>query len=300
MKQLENLKAIADRELGGLHAGQELKDRILLSAAQGKHAAKPHKQRIVIGCIGAAAVAAALLFAFFGVHVPGDTEPIIHSQPAGSMEPAGHDSMTIGNSGTVTTAGKQASSIWGDGIVAVGGRYYRELTTDASAAPGLAGASLGQVTEFLADVSLSAFGGIVSNSLPLGTTVYEIDGMGGTLVAASDAGVWHVYQRVSYSERALIGSERIQDTLQISGHIVAMSLSGAGAVSDPALCESLWQTLLNTAVYESSGTVSGRAVLLITLDNGLTVQLQTRNGRFGACGVWISTEFDEALREAMP
>ena len=63
-------------------------------------------------------------------------------------------------------------------------------------------------------------------------------------------------------------------------------------------CEALFATLLDCASYESSGSVSGKQTLLISLDNGLALQLAVKNDKFSACGTWSCPEFFEAFEDA--
>ena len=123
--------------------------------------------------------------------------------------------------------------------------------------------------------------------------------MGGTLVAAEVNGSMRLFQRVSFNGNALRGSETLDDTLQISGHIASMELSDVGVITDADTCEQLISTLLDCATYESSATVSGRQSLLICLDNGLTVQMAVRDDSLSACGTWSCPEFFEDFQAAL-
>ena len=64
-----------------------------------------------------------------------------------------------------------------------------------------------------------------------------------------------------------------------------MELTDSGIVDDPAKAQSLMQTLLDNAEYDSaaSGTDDTRS-LLISLDNGLLIQLMVGQDSLSACG----------------
>ena len=162
----------------------------------------------------------------------------------------------------------------------------------------LLGESLGTVSEFTTEPSLSGTDVILSNAATLGAEIFAVDGMGGTLIATEVNGVTRLFQRVSFNGSALQGSESLADTLQLAGHIISMELSDVGVIEDSSACEKLFATLLDNASYDSSGSVSARQSLLIGLDNGLTVQLAVRNDKLAACGTWSCPEFFEAFENA--
>ena len=305
LHQLEQLSQTGDRALSGLEADRHLMLRIERAAAQPP---QPRKRKV-----WAPALACAMaLVVCFAVTVPMLRQPrqnsLITSQAAGNgvagseraLLNMSEDSVSIGQNG----AAPAYRSIWEEGsgtfpLIGAQGRYYRMLTTPGTVSDSLLGTSLGTVAEFTTEPSLSGGDVLLSNAAAFGTEVYEINGMGGTLVAAEVNGSMRLFQRVSFNGNALRGSEALDDTLQISGHIASMELSDVGVITDAATCEGLMSTLLDCATYESSGTVSGRQSLLIGLDNGLTVQLAVRDDNLSACGTWSCPEFFEAFEAAM-
>ena len=97
-----------------------------------------------------------------------------------------------------------------------------------------------------------------------------------------------------------MGSETLADTLTDASHITAMELTGIGVIDDPAITQSLMQTLLDNAVYESASVGSGDTKsLLMALDNGLLMQLMIGDDTVSACGTWSCPEFFEAYDAAM-
>ena len=80
---------------------------------------------------------------------------------------------------------------------------------------------------------------------------------------------------------------------------MAVELSGVGTITDQNTAESLVDTLLDNASFESSGSVSGSQSLLIQLDNGITVQMAVKDDKLSACGTWSCPEFIDAFTDAM-
>ena len=308
MKRLEQLPEITNETLGGLVAGQEMKARILASAAA------PRRRRPAARVWVPALCATLALVVGLSVGLPSllatpSQQPLISSMPAGDGT-VGNEQALLDLNGTNVNVGARGTapdfrSIWENGsdgsfpMIGLKGRYYRMLTTPDSVSSTLLGSSLGSVENFTTEPALAGSDVVMSNRVAGGTEVYEISGMGGTLVAAQVDGVYRVFQRVSFNGGALLGRENLADTLQISGHILMMELSGVGTVTDSQTAEQLFATLTDKAQFESSGTVSGKQSLLIELDNGLTLQLLVKNDKLGACGVWSCPEFFEAFEAAV-
>ena len=141
-------------------------------------------------------------------------------------------------------------------------------------------------------------GGIVSNVVPQGETVYSVNGMSGAMVAANVDGSMRVFQRVSFGNTALKGGEGLADTLR-AGNAVAMELTGVGTVTDAATAQSLYNTLIGNATLARSGASETGASLLIQLSNGLTLQMAVRDESVMACGTWSCPEFFEAFAAAV-
>lgn len=308
MKRLDQLPEVVNETLGGLTAGQNLKLRIE-KAAQPTAQAPIRRQRVwmpALACALVVALGAALV-------IPALTDrqtqqPLIVTQAAGNGQ-VGNEltgkELTRGN--TTIAASRSAPSyrsLWAEStggafpLLGINGRYYRLLTSPESVSDRVLDTSCGAVAEFTAEPSLSGNDVVLSNTAPVGTAIYPVSGMDGTLVAAQLDGQTRLFQRVSFNGNALKGSESLADTLQIAGHITGMELSDVGSVTDADKCETLFDTLLSNASYESSGSVSGKQSLLIELDNGLTLQLAVKNDRFSACGTWSCPEFFEAFEAA--
>ena len=306
MKRLEQLPEITEKALGGLTAGQHLKLRLE------KAAANPQPQHRPVAAWAPVLACALVLAIALGVGIPAlKPQPetgLISTQPAGQSGSGNEIALLDLNRNTVnirqriSAAGED--SLWASGengnfpLIGVNGKYYRMLTVPQDADGALLGKSVGTVAEFTTEPALSGTDVILSNVAAGNTKVYGVSGMSGTLIAAEVDGQTRIFQRVSFNGSALRGKETLADTLQIAGHITAMELSGVGTVADPAACEALFATLLDCASYQSSGSVSGKQTLLITLDNGLALQLAVKNDKFSACGTWSCPEFFEAFEDA--
>lgn len=303
-RRLEQLDQTADQALAGLKADQHLMLRIEKTAMQPQKE-QPRRK----GWVPALACAMALVVCF-ALAVPAmqpDTKPLLTAQSAGDKSISAERALNMPEDDVSITRGTAAPayrSLWEQGsgtfpLVGVNGKYYRMLTSPTKVDSSLLGSSLGAVAEFTTEPSLSGTDVLLSNAADLGTEIFEVKGMGDTLVATTVNGTMRLFQRVSFNGSALRGGEELADTLQISGSIRAMELSDVGVVTDTDACEALFQTLLDNASYESSGTVNARQSLLIELDNGVTVQMAVRDESLSACGTWSCPEFFEAFEEAM-
>ena len=305
---LRDLPATADKALNGLEATPFLKariDRAVTEKKQGKvHFALPAWAPAVC-CAAVVLVLALAAFPMTGEQ-PGS---IIDSGMLGDPTPVPANVLTADlNSGSVFISASSAKpgyrSIWSDvkdgsfPLVGINGRFYRMLTSPNTVDSSLLGAQIATVSEFTTEPSLSGADSVLSNAAASAAAIYAIDGVSdSTLVAAPVNGRMRLFQRVSFNGNALRGREALADTLAVSGRAVAMELSGVGTVTDPAACEALLATLLSCASYESSGSITSKAALLIELDNGLVLQMSVRGDKLAACGVWSCPEFFEAFEQ---
>ncbi len=181
-------------------------------------------------------------------------------------------------------------------LIGINGKYYRMLTNPNELDGALLGSTVASIAEYTTEPSLSGTDVVLSNAATSGTAVYAIKGVSSdTLVAAEVNGRMRLFQRVSFNGNALRGTEQLADVLAITGQVIGMELTGVGTVTDPASCETLLAVLLGNACYESSGSISSKAALLIELDNGLVLQLAVKGDNLAGCGVWSCPEFFEAF-----
>lgn len=298
MKQLEKLPEMTERAMGGLQAGPGLKYRITQAAAN------DHKVRFAFRPAAAALCAAAVVLCAVLIPVLNKPAAPLNVVSAGAPVEGTLLADTTLHGGAVTSSAPGVRSMWAtakDGafpMVIDHGKVYRMLTTPAEVPSALLGTPLGVVELMTDEPALADANALMSNVAAPGETVYEIHGMGGTLVACKVGDSMKLFQRVSFNGNALIGGERLADTLRIGGHVVRMELEGVGEVTDDAALGSLTDTLLGSAAYENAGQVAGSQTLTITLDNGLQVQLLVKGNRLSACGTWSCPAFFEAFAAA--
>jgi len=312
MRDLQRLPEIAERSLGGLRADANMKAQILWKTSQieQEQISYHHPKRAL-----AFVCACLVLFAAVGILSQGSirdpSSPLFSTQAAGSPAGAGNRAL-LDLDKTKISIGVSASSsssqlgVWArfsDGsfpLVGIQGRFYRQLGKGLSFGSLKLDNPVAKVETFTQAPSLSSTDQIVSNILPVGTLLYRIAGLGDTLIAAEvDDGI-ALFQRVSFSGKAIRGSETLQDTLEITGHVTRMRLSGVGTIADPATCDALLEILFANAALESNGTIHTDNTLIMTLDNGIEVQLLYSQESFAGCGVWSCPEFIEAFMASNP
>jgi len=213
MKRLERLEEIANRQLGGLEANQEMFAKIRLKAAEEKTASRVHWKPVL-----ACALAFVMLFGCLTLIPQGkQQQELISSHSAGVQTtevpavgdlPAGSINMSGGSNGN---SGSLFASASGNTfpLVIVNGATYRMLTSPNGISSGLMGQKLGTVDEFNVEPALGT-SSIISNTVGQGEAVYAIDGMSGALIAAPVNGTTRVFQRISYAGTATIGGKTWQ------------------------------------------------------------------------------------------
>lgn len=324
MKRLENLPEIADEMLGGLHASQDLKNDILRDAQrvrQGESvkrntpwAQKPARRSPAaqaLRTVGALACVAVFLLGVL-VGVPelivknGQKITLITTNVGGDGPQNGQAQALNVPQGSITISQRDKPAyrgVWEPAsganfpLVCVEGRYYRLMSNPTAISNDLLGGALGTVSTYTSEPAL-ANGGIVSNIVAQGETVYAVRGMSGALAAANVNGSLRVFQRVSFGNSALKGGEGLGDTLCASS-VVAMELTGVGTVTDSAAAQSLYNTLLQHAELVRSGASETTQSLLIQLQNGIVLQMCVRDESVMACGTWNCPEFFEAFAAAV-
>ena len=296
VKRLEQLPEITDRALAGIQADAQLKYRILHAAEDLQK--KPVRRKLPRAALAGLCAAALLLAAGLPLALRPAQEQtsLVTSFMAGEATREPELAAKAGIQGGNLTAGQGGGSgLWEGGsdypLIGMNGRYYRLLSEPRGRK--LAGGSMGKIAEFSTEPALAG-GTVVSNVCAVGTEVFGVSGMGNAAVTAQLNGEWRVFQRVSYNGAALRGSESLADTLGIRGHVTSLSLSGSGTVTGPEAAR-LADLLLSSASYEGGGQLSGGERLIISLDNGLSLQMNAGNDRLSACGVWVCPEFFEAF-----
>lgn len=309
---LQQLPQAAEQGLSGLTAGDALRTRIQLAAAERK-APRTRFSLPVFARWASVACCCALVALVIAFTLPTQSElpdqsgALITSGTLGDPTAAPPVTGDLGSSGVVIRSGNSNPdyrSMWAPAsggsfpLIGVDGRYYRLLTTPRNVSGSLRGSALGTVSEFTTEPSLAGTDTILSNIVAFGETVYAVRGMEDTLVIAKVDGQMRLFQRVSFNGNARRGREGLEDTLQVGGRVIAMELTGVGTITDPDVCNRLMDTLFDNASYESSGSITSRQSLIIELDNGLVVQLAVKNDSLAACGVWSCPEFFEDFEDA--
>ena len=309
MSNLNNLKEVADRNLGGLKADTRLLHQILNAKTQ------KTKKRINWRPIAVVSSAAVVLLVAASIALPqlmrydGDINVVTKSAggeledgivefsanvPAGSVN-INESTKNIPGYHTLFAAGQSANFP----LVKIGNATYRMLTDAVTVSSGLLGSQLGSVTDYTSEPAVST-GSIVSNTVAAGQAVYAVQGMESAMIAAEVNGALRAFQRVSYSGAAIIGAETLKDVLTGDISVVSMELSGVGRISDNATVQELMDVLYSYANYEGAAVrTSYNQSLLLTLANGLSVQLNIGNESVSACGTWSCPEFFDAFTNAI-
>ncbi|MDD2428397.1 MAG: hypothetical protein PHQ85_02315 [Eubacteriales bacterium] len=304
MNKPEEFRQTADEMLGGLVAGQESYQKII--DYQGKRGFAPLELRRM------AAFAALFVFMLGIGSVALSKRPQVAKQietkAAGKEMPQGATmSAWAVPRGSITLSGGGSApgylGLWAQGsganfpLVAVEGRYYRLLTNPTAIDTSMLGGTLGAVEVFTNEPALADPNSVISNVAGKGETVHTVKGMNGAAVAAMVDGNLRVFQRVSFSGNALIGSENLSSVLG-KGKVVALQLSGVGTVTDIGEIDRLMDILKSRAIYKGSSGRSGNQALSIEYDNHIVLQLSVNGNDLSGCGVWSNAEFVAAFAQS--
>ena len=307
-EKLNRLPEIADKMLSNVQAGPALKEKIVEKAKRGQEIRfRPLRAVPALCC-------AALLLVAFTFGIPGLLgqkigKNVIESQPAGvGAEPTAIStqradipvrSITVAGSGEIPAY----KNIWARAsgavfpMIAADGQIYRMLTTPSKLSSKLTGAEKGAVAVYTSDPSAIS-GQIASNAALEGETVYVVSGMDGALLAANVDGKLRVFQRVSYNGAATTGSETLGDTL-CAGTVKELTLTGVATITDSATAQSLYDTLVADASYQSASSKETSQSLLIKTGSGLTLQLAVNGDNVMGCGTWSCSSFFDAFNAAI-
>ena len=306
--KLNRLPQIAEET--GLSANERLKSRITRAAERKPR--QPVMRRLVpafcalVVLVGCAAAGIPLLRGSDEQQAEGQ-EPLFSAIAAGSDLPLGEQLALDVPPGSITirsSSNPSYRSIWAQmnggnfPLIGVNGRYYRLLTNPTSISSAMLGEALGTVDNYTSEPALAGKNGICSNTVQSGETVYAVQGMKGAMAAANVDGVLRVFQRVSYGDSALVGGEKLADTLK-AGRVTALELSGVGTVNDPQKAQELMELLFAKADFLRSGGGESGCSLLIQLKNGLVLQMAVNGDRLIACGTWACPAFFDAFRAAV-
>lgn len=304
--KLNQLPQIAEETLGGLTADQALYHRILNREGTKRKPAILPVQRVLAF---ASVLVLVMGIGTIGVQMFGKEDqskqqfktqaagilPQVAALRAGNLP---HGSISLGKPGAVPDyKGVWARSQGGNfPLIRVNGAFYRLLNNPSSVDTNMLGTSLGSVEVFTQEPALDSSAALLSNTASAGTQVYQVADMQGSAIAAEVDGKLRVFQRVSFSGNALLGSESLPDTLR--GPIAGLQLSSVGTVTDAQEVSRLMSILLNDSSYQSSSTSTSDQALLIQYSNGIALQMSVRGNSLIACGTWNNPEFIEAFKAA--
>ena len=304
----ERLRALPEiAASSGLQADEQLRRKILRAAEGGQRKPGLSVKRLAPAFCALAVLVGGLAFALPSLQGKNLGQmPVIESHPAGTVSVGEKLALDVPPGSITIKSSRNPSyrSIWAPmsggnfPLICVNGRYYRLLTNPTSISSSLLGSSLGTVGTFTSEPALAGKNGICSNTVQAGETVYAVSGMNGAMAAANVNGQMRVFQRVSFGDSALVGGEKLSDTLKASS-AVALELSGVGAINDPAAAQRLVGILTNNASFLRAGGSETNQSLLIQLKSGLVLQMAVNGERVIACGTWACPEFFEAFQEAM-
>ncbi|MCL1964506.1 MAG: hypothetical protein FWF69_05535 [Firmicutes bacterium] len=302
---MERLPGVANEMLAGLTVTPALRHRILVKAKRHSVAlepsysvparrAHPGFQRL-IPAVGMALVMVLMigLGAFYG----GNDTLFVEN---GQEMIAGSAGAQPGGSGVPRFRSLFAGQGANPPLIGINGRYYRMLNTPLSVSSALIDREFADVDKSSDEPSLLSKVGVVSNIVPIGAKVYAIQNISTkTLCAAEVEGSMRLFQRVSYASMGALDNESFDDTLDVSGLVAALELSGVGVITNDVDANDLIFLLSENAIYTGGELSESDQALTIYLQNGLSLQLLVQEDVFGGCGTWVCPEFFTEFEAAL-
>ena len=323
MNKLDELRPIANEMLGGLHADEAMRYRVIRAAKEGAAPRRNTMKRAVpavcmaalaLVCVGAAGLrlnpkeqeAPVMLTAARSMDAPAVVEisTIAAGTDLSAMEV--EEMAALGGKARVGAQEAQAESLFAsaDGdiaMIAVEGRVYRMLKTPKDIAGGMLAGEVGSVLLHDSMPSMASpkeMQAGLSNVAAEGAAVYGVKGLDAkTAVAAEVNGSMRVFQRVSFAGRGPAG-ESFEETFSVRGSVKEMTLSGVGTLSGDT-ANAVMNVLLDRAVLKSADATARKQTLTVTLDSGLKLQLGVSGDTVCGCGGWSCPEFFEAFEAAL-
>lgn len=298
-----SLPEAAHDMLGGLTANAALRHRILMEAERkqttpriaGK--AAPRTGRPSLARLIPAVGMAAAMTVMIGL---GMQNARLNNAQVGQTDLA---SYTMSGSAVSGDTVPQYRSLFADeganpSLVGINGRFYRML--NVMVPQDVLGSVIAEVQAYTDEPSLAATVGVISNVVGAGTPIYKVDDISQKTACIVEVdGVLRLFQRVGYASGTTIGSELLEDTLDIYGHVAALELSGVGVIYDANDANQLIYTLSEFASYHGNDIIGGSQALTIYLDNGLSLQLMVDGDILSGCGSWSCPEFFDAFYESL-
>lgn len=320
LDKLDQLRPIANETLGGLHADEAMRYRILRAAKDGAAPRKNTMRRIAPAVCMAALALVCVGAAGLRLNQPADESVVLAK--AGTMDAPVVEIATIAAGDGPAAAGDLVADLGGgarigaqaakeeslfvsvDGdiaMIAVDGRVYRMLKTPKDIASGMLSGEVGSVALHDAMPSMASLKEMqagLSNVVAEGAAVYAVKGLDHqTAVAAEVDGSMRVFQRVSYAGRGPSGAS-LEETFSVRGKVKEMTLSGVGTLSG-GKANDVIAVLLDEAVLKSADATARSQTLTVTLDSGLKLQLGVSGDMVCGCGGWSCPAFFEAFEAAL-
>ena len=135
----------------------------------------------------------------------------------------------------------------------------------------------------------------ISNAVLKGDAVYAVDGLPTTTAVLAEVdGQMALFQRSGEHGYGLNG-DSLQDTCAVLGQVASITLENVGTL-EGADAEAVMEVLMKNARLENAEALPGGQALLITLKNGVKLEMSLSGDQLIGCGVWDCTEFLDAFR----
>jgi len=314
-KLLDQLGPVTDEMLGGLHADEAMRLKIMHEVRAERTIARRPARRLV-PAVCCAALALCCVGVWAKTRPVQDKTGMIAEPMAVSIdtiaagEGAAFDGATLVadlNDNVMmrkAVAGGESLFAQGSGdapLITMGSGVYQMLKTPKDVGNSLLGESLGDVALFDEQPSLASpkeMSAGLSNIAAPGTVIYSLKGLSEkTAVAAEIDGGMRVFQRVSYAGKGPAG-DSMEDTFSVRGKVKTLELSGVGEIKGDKANEVI-AVLLDQAVLKSADLSARRQMLTVTLDSGIKLQLGVSGDTVSGCGGWSCPEFFEAFEAAL-
>ena len=323
MNKLDELRPIANEMLGGLHADEAMRYRVIRAAKEGAAPRRNTMKRAVpavcmaalaLVCVGAAGLrlnpkeqeAPVMLTAARSMDAPAVVEisTIAAGTDLSAMEV--EEMAALGGKARVGAQAARAESLFAEGdgeipMIAAEGCIYRLLKTPKDIGDSMISGKVSSVVlydEMPSMASPKEMQAGLSNVAEVGAAIYAVKGIApSTVVAAEVNGSMRVFQRVSFAGRGPAG-ESLEETFSVRGSVKEMTLSGVGTLSGDT-ANAVMNVLLDSAVLKSADATARKQTLTVTLDSGLKLQLGVSGDTVCGCGGWSCPEFFEAFEAAL-
>ena len=303
-ERLQQLPQAADELAADVRADERLYQKIR-HAAEGTPARKRVpvlKALVPAGALAMAALLIVLMWPGMAVNPSMNIESVTAGDNGGAVPlPSTRADLP---QGSVTLDGADSvpsfRNIWSGSsdssfpMVLVNGAYYRLLSSPKKLNDSQLANAVGTVDQHTSGMDGS---GIVSNTVLQGETVWQVRGMGQSVVAARIDGSLRVFQRVTANGKGTAPGSLAEAIAQ--NGVRELSLSGVGRIRDGQKAQQLLNTLLSSASFQGTGCSKTSQVLHIVFSNGVTLQMYVRDNSLASGGTWSCPAFFEQFSQAI-